>query len=121
MRCSRQPDVPARLVRHSREAASNVRFAVRNIAAAIRFGHHITQRSQHVHRGTEQTAASAVRRRLWPSSSGDAAIGDMTCAGAGVPRLNFSHGTHDDHVARHTAIRTAEVRLCRPIGILIDL
>lgn len=36
-------------------------------------------------------------------------------------RLNFSHGTHDDHRARIEAIRALEKRNGRPIAILMDL
>jgi pyruvate kinase len=38
-----------------------------------------------------------------------------------VFRLNFSHGTHDDHAARIAIIRDLEQRLERPIGILADV
>ena len=36
-------------------------------------------------------------------------------------RLNFSHGTHDDHAARFAMIRQLETRFDRPIGILADV
>jgi pyruvate kinase len=42
-------------------------------------------------------------------------------AGADVFRLNFSHGTREDHRARHDAIRALEKKSGRPIGILADL
>jgi len=38
-----------------------------------------------------------------------------------VFRLNFSHGTHDDHAARFAMIRELEDRFERPIGILADV
>jgi pyruvate kinase len=41
--------------------------------------------------------------------------------GADVFRLNFSHGTHDDHAARFKMIRELEERFNRPIGILADV
>jgi pyruvate kinase len=41
--------------------------------------------------------------------------------GADVFRLNFSHGTHDDHAARFAMIRELEERFNRPIGILADV
>ncbi|WGY69531.1 pyruvate kinase [Burkholderia cepacia] len=68
-----------------------------------------------------QRRSTKIIATLGPSSSSEAAIEAMARAGADVFRLNFSHGTHDDHAARHTAIRTVEARLGRPIGILIDL
>ncbi len=42
-------------------------------------------------------------------------------AGADVFRLNFSHGTHEDHAARFAMIREMEDRFDRPIGILADV
>ena len=36
-------------------------------------------------------------------------------------RLNFSHGTHDDHAKVHRDIRALEREVGRPIGILQDL
>jgi pyruvate kinase len=42
-------------------------------------------------------------------------------AGVDVFRLNFSHGTHEDHRARIQAIRALEKRAGRPIAILMDL
>jgi len=58
---------------------------------------------------------------LGPSSSSEEAIENLFRAGADVFRLNFSHGTHDDHRARLEAIRALAKQLKRPIGILADL
>ena len=58
---------------------------------------------------------------LGPASSDAATIAALFDAGADVFRLNFSHGTHADHRARHALIRALEARRDRPIGILADL
>lgn len=58
---------------------------------------------------------------LGPASSDPAIIRQLFTAGADVFRLNFSHGTRDDHKRRFEAIRGLEVELGRPIGILQDL
>src|SRR4029079_7707757 len=42
-------------------------------------------------------------------------------AGADVFRLNFSHGTHEDHRERFEIIRALEREVHRPIAILMDL
>lgn len=42
-------------------------------------------------------------------------------AGVDVTRLNFSHGTHEDHRRVYEAVRTAESRLKKPIAVLQDL
>jgi pyruvate kinase len=58
---------------------------------------------------------------LGPSSSTPEIIGRLFQAGADVFRLNFSHGTHEDHAARFAAIREVEEKFDRPIGILADV
>ena len=58
---------------------------------------------------------------LGPASSDAATIRRLFEAGADVFRLNFSHGTHEDHRARHAALREVERELGHPVGILLDL
>ena len=42
-------------------------------------------------------------------------------AGADAFRLNFSHGTHEQHAERYRTIRDVEAALGRPIGVVADL
>jgi pyruvate kinase len=58
---------------------------------------------------------------LGPASSDPATLRRLFDAGADVFRLNFSHGTQDDHKRRYDAIRALEGEVGRPIGILQDL
>jgi pyruvate kinase len=58
---------------------------------------------------------------LGPASSDRAAIEALYRAGADVFRLNFSHGTHEDHASRLETIRAVERDVKRPIGALLDL
>src|SRR5436309_3364207 len=58
---------------------------------------------------------------LGPSSSAPERIGALFEAGVDVFRLNFSHGTQEDHRARFEEIRRLESATGRPIGILADL
>jgi pyruvate kinase len=58
---------------------------------------------------------------LGPSSSSLEMMTRLFRAGADVFRLNFSHGTHEDHAARFAAIRELEKQFDRPIGILADV
>ena len=58
---------------------------------------------------------------LGPASSTREQIAALFTAGADVFRLNFSHGSHEDHQARYDIIRELEEEFERPIGILMDL
>ena len=58
---------------------------------------------------------------LGPSSSSPEALGDLIAAGVDVVRLNFSHGTADDHRARAKLVRELAQQYRRPVGILVDL
>ncbi len=58
---------------------------------------------------------------LGPSSSSTTLIEKLFLAGVDVFRLNFSHGSHEDHRERHRIIRDVEKKIGRPIGILMDL
>ena len=58
---------------------------------------------------------------LGPASSTQEIIRNLFEAGADVFRLNFSHGTHEDHRKRYDIIRAIEQEMGRPIGVLADL
>jgi pyruvate kinase len=58
---------------------------------------------------------------LGPATSTLEGIRALFEAGADVFRLNFSHGSHEDHQRRHDIIRRLEEQYERPIGILVDL
>ena len=56
-----------------------------------------------------------------PASSSPAMLKKLFLAGVDTFRLNFSHGSHEDHAKVHAAIRALEAELGSPIGILQDL
>lgn len=56
-----------------------------------------------------------------PASASPEMLKRLFLAGADTFRLNFSHGTHDDHARVHRAIRALEAEIAHPIGILQDL
>ncbi len=69
-----------------------------------------------------------VRRRrtkivatLGPASNDEAMIRRLFEVGVDVFRLNFSHGSHEDHKARLDSIRRIEQEFARPIGVIADL
>jgi pyruvate kinase len=48
-------------------------------------------------------------------------IYELAVCGMDVARLNFSHGTHEQHLARLEAVRAAQAEVGRPIAVLGDL
>ena len=58
---------------------------------------------------------------LGPASSTPERIRELFMSGADVFRLNFSHGTPEDHAARVKSVRALEKEFGRPVGILMDL
>ena len=42
-------------------------------------------------------------------------------AGMDAARLNFSHGTHEDHAARAALVREVQAELGRPLALIADL
>ncbi len=58
---------------------------------------------------------------LGPASETVEQLESLILAGMDVARLNLSHGSHEDHLARYTAVRTAADKLGKGVGIFIDL
>jgi pyruvate kinase len=58
---------------------------------------------------------------IGPASSSPEVLERMILAGMDVARLNFSHGTEQDHRDRAEAIRAIAKKLGRTVGILGDL
>jgi len=58
---------------------------------------------------------------LGPATATAEKVGDLLRAGMNVARLNFSHGTHQDHKQVYDLVRNAAAESGAPIGILADL
>ena len=58
---------------------------------------------------------------LGPSSSSEEMLARMITAGVNVVRLNFSHGTAEEHIKRAEIVRSIAAKLGRPVGVLCDL
>ncbi|HEX3698656.1 MAG TPA: pyruvate kinase [Polyangia bacterium] len=58
---------------------------------------------------------------LGPASDTPEMIHTLIDAGMDVARLNFSHGTHEDHARRLTLVRQASEALGKPVAVLQDL
>ena len=58
---------------------------------------------------------------LGPSSSTPERIGELIDAGMNVARLNFSHGTHEDHAKMLATVRSEADKRGKAIAALLDL
>ena len=58
---------------------------------------------------------------LGPASSDRDTLRSLFHAGVDVFRLNFSHGSAEDHAVRMAILREIEVETGRPIGVMADL
>jgi pyruvate kinase len=58
---------------------------------------------------------------LGPGSSDDHSIRELIKAGVNVFRLNFSHGSAEEHCQRALTIRSIGIELKSPVGILCDM
>jgi pyruvate kinase len=58
---------------------------------------------------------------LGPASSTPERVGELIDAGMSVARLNFSHGSHDDHARMLQIVRSEAERRGKAIAALLDL
>ena len=65
--------------------------------------------------------ATKIVATLGPASSDPALLEQMIRAGVNVVRLNFSHGTAQDHINRAAMVRQVAQRAGREVGIMADL
>ena len=58
---------------------------------------------------------------LGPATDDTQVIEQMVAAGLDVVRVNFSHGSAEDHIRRVTMVRECAAKLGKDVGILADL
>jgi pyruvate kinase len=58
---------------------------------------------------------------IGPASDSEEKIRDLLLAGVDVARLNFSHGTYDQHALRISRLRSISADMGKPLAILQDL
>src|SRR5439155_16186367 len=58
---------------------------------------------------------------LGPASSSPEILLAMAGAGMNAARLNFSHGSHEDHAEQVGRVREIEKEIGRPIAVIADL
>ena len=58
---------------------------------------------------------------IGPATSSRELLDKLVDAGMDAARLNFSHGTHEDHAERALLVREAQARAGRPLALIADL
>ena len=58
---------------------------------------------------------------IGPATDTEESLEALLAAGVDVVRLNFSHGTHDQHARRFEMVRRIADRLNRPVAVMLDL
>ncbi|SDV51630.1 pyruvate kinase [Chitinasiproducens palmae] len=71
--------------------------------------------------GNGPLRATKIVATLGPASDDAATLGRMVAAGVDVVRLNFSHGTADDHRRRAELARAAAREAGRTVAVMADL
>src|SRR5829696_696879 len=67
------------------------------------------------------TRKAKIVATIGPACQGEAMLEKLIRAGMNVARMNFSHGTHDQHAERIACIRRVTEKLGVSVGILQDL
>ena len=65
--------------------------------------------------------ATKIVATLGPATSSAEVLERLIVAGVDVVRMNFSHGTAQDHIDRATLVRSLAAKHGRSVGILADL
>ena len=68
-----------------------------------------------------QLRRTKILATLGPATDAPGVLDELIRAGVNVVRMNFSHGTPEQHAARVAAVREASQRQGREVGILADL
>ncbi len=76
---------------------------------------------RHARRGTFRARRAKIVCTLGPSTQTREAILALIEAGMDVARLNFSHGTREQHLASYRLIREVADTCQRAVGVLADL
>lgn len=82
---------------------------------------HTARTHEHAGPRTELPALTKIVATIGPASESQAMLERLIDAGASVFRLNFSHGTTDEHKARLETIRRAAAAKGVCVGVLGDL
>ena len=72
-------------------------------------------------RNLKSWRATKILATLGYASESEEQITKLVQAGVNMVRMNFSHGTREEHLMRIKRVRAVEKKLSKPIGILADM
>jgi pyruvate kinase len=67
------------------------------------------------------TRRTKIVATIGPQSGSPEALAQLVAAGVDAARLNFSHGTHEEHAARARAVRATQEAMGKPLTLIADL
>jgi pyruvate kinase len=70
---------------------------------------------------TPEPRRTKIVATIGPATSSAEMLLSLARAGMDAARLNFSHGTHDEHAERARLVRAVQDKLGRPLAIVADL
>ncbi|MGH3102697.1 MAG: pyruvate kinase [Gaiellaceae bacterium] len=70
---------------------------------------------------TAETRRTKIVATIGPASSEPDMVAALVEAGMDGARLNFSHGSHDDHAERARVVREVQADAGRPLALIADL
>lgn len=73
-----------------------------------------------LYKGVNTMRKTKIVCTIGPACANEQTITEMCLAGMNVARLNFSHGTHEDHQKMIDLIKKVRNKLDIPVGILLD-
>ena len=71
--------------------------------------------------GAEPVTRTKIVGTIGPASSSKEVLTELVHAGMDGARLNFSHGSHEDHAERARLVREVQEEVGRPLALIADL
>ena len=68
-----------------------------------------------------RTRRTKIVCTIGPATSSQEAVDKLVEAGMDGARLNFSHGTHEEHAERCALVRESQRQAQRPLALIADL
>src|SRR5262245_6972884 len=70
---------------------------------------------------SQHSRRTKIVATIGPRSGSPEALAQLVAAGVDAARLNFSHGTHEEHASRARAVRATQEAIGRPLTLIADL